>query len=38
MTLCEPFVVTVLQRRLARLDQLEVGRHEFEHVAALEIA
>jgi hypothetical protein len=34
----EPFVVLILQRRLVRLDQLEVGGHEFEHMAAREIA
>ena len=34
----QPLVVLVLQRRLARLDQLEIGGHEFGLAAARQIA
>ena len=34
----QPFVVLVLQRRLARLDQAELRRHEFHHAPARRIA
>jgi hypothetical protein len=34
----EPFVVTVLQRLLAGLGQLEIRRHELDHATAFEIA
>ena len=34
----EPFVILILQRRLARLDKLEVARHELDHAPVRRIA
>jgi hypothetical protein len=34
----QPLVLLILQQRLPRLGELELGRHELDHAAALEIA